>query len=381
MLDSQPKNTSQPSGSLASKKAIYIEGIGPKYAAILSGSGIHTVADLQSMDIVEINGSSDIPGKLLWKWQAAAVLLQIPGLDNQLVEALVAAGFRDVQSVAQADPIDLYHAIEMARNPREAKNMIPDTYQRVITPHSARVLQSRAYELCSQAKGAPPSPYPVHVSLAPYSEWIPADEANYGPNPNNRWIEHIVIHAMASSMGSAINTFQNPTSKVSAHYLVGQSGRLVQMVREGDVAFHAANSGCGCRGGSASSCSGYRSGGESWSTGPCNCHSIGIELEDLGQYKYSNNWVTAAMYQTLADLVRSLCNKYGIPKKFVGYKTDRSGILGHQHVENRTPGKDDPGSGFDWNHFMDLVDPYVPPQPPPDEYDDGGDDGNGGKGK
>jgi hypothetical protein len=378
MLDSQQEDTSQPSGSLASKKVAYIEGIGPKYAEMLSVSGIHTVADLQTMDIVEINGSSDIPRKLLWKWQAAAVLLQIPGLDNQLVEALAAAGFRDVQSVAYADPMDLYHAIEMARNPREAKNMIPDTYQRVITPHSARVIQSRAYELCSQAKGTPPVPYPHVISLAPFSEWRPAHEANYGPNPNNRWIEHIVIHAMNSSMYSAISTFQNPTSKVSAHYLVGQSGRLVQMVREGDVAFHAANSGCGCRGGSAGSCSGYRSWGERWASGPCNCHSIGIELEDLGVYKYSDNWATAAMYRITADLVCSLCNRYGIPKEFVGHQTDRSGILGHQHVENRTPGKDDPGAGFNWNYFMSLVDPFNPP--PPDTHDDdGGGKGGGGK--
>jgi N-acetyl-anhydromuramyl-L-alanine amidase AmpD len=40
-------------------------------------------------------------------------------------------------------------------------------------------------------------------------------------------------------VSSAINTFQNPSEAKSAHYIVGDEGRVVQCVRHEDVAWHA----------------------------------------------------------------------------------------------------------------------------------------------
>ena len=76
----------------------------------------------------------------------------------------------------------------------------------------------------------------------PSAEWMPAATANFKKWTNNglRPIDKIVIHITdVPTIGSTINTFQNPASKVSAHYVVGQDGRIVQMVQHNDIAYHA----------------------------------------------------------------------------------------------------------------------------------------------
>ena len=46
----------------------------------------------------------------------------------------------------------------------------------------------------------------------------------------------LVLHGTAG--GGTIEWFQNPSSKVSAHYVVGQDGSVTQMVSEDDTAWH-----------------------------------------------------------------------------------------------------------------------------------------------
>ncbi|CAF1016476.1 unnamed protein product [Didymodactylos carnosus] len=50
-------------------------------------------------------------------------------------------------------------------------------------------------------------------------------------------IKAIVLHGTAG--GGTVQWFLNPASKVSAHYVVEQDGRVVQMVSEDDTAWHA----------------------------------------------------------------------------------------------------------------------------------------------
>ena len=58
-----------------------------------------------------------------------------------------------------------------------------------------------------------------------------------------RPISAVVIHYTQSmSIESPISWFQKRESKVSAHYLVGRDGRVVQMVDEKDTAWHAGRS-------------------------------------------------------------------------------------------------------------------------------------------
>lgn len=352
---------------------IAIEGIGAKSSEILANNGISSIADLRTMNAAAVHAQTHLSLKRLRKWQGAAMLLQIPGVDVQVAEAFTALGYMDIRSIAYSHPMNLYHAIERARTPRNSKNKIPDNYPRVITPYTVRQMYIAAYDMYFPP--VQPTTRPA-LSISPYGEWIQADESNYGPFTGTRCIKYIVIHAMAGSMWGTIEEFRRPNSrKASAHYLVGRNGKVVQMVDNNDVAFHAANSGGDCRGFAAFGCSGNRA-TDSWDTGPCNCTSIGIELEDLGGYNIDRSWVTDAMYRETASLVSYLCDRYMILKDFVGNSSVSSGILGHEHVVNKTPGKNDPGPFFNWDYFIKLVDPLKPER---EKDDDDGKGGGGGK--
>ncbi|MEU7176552.1 N-acetylmuramoyl-L-alanine amidase, partial [Micromonospora tulbaghiae] len=150
----------------------------------------------------------------------------------------------------------------------------------------------------------------------PPARWVAANGANYGVGRSSR-ITTVILHVTQGSYAGTISWFQNPSSGVSAHYVVKSSnGEITQMVREGDTAYHA------------------RSG---------NAYGVGIEHEG---YVDNPAWFTDAMYRSSAALTRYLCDKYGIPK-------NRTGIKGH----NEIPGNDhtDPGPNWNWNYYLSLV--------------------------
>lgn len=156
------------------------------------------------------------------------------------------------------------------------------------------------------------------VALAgpkPAATWEPASKSNYRRGRSQK-ITMVVIHSIEGSFQSGINTFQNPSTKVSAHYVVSKTGRIVQMVGDNDTAYHVRSA---------------------------NPHALGIEHE--GFLARRETW-TDAMYRSSAKLTRWLCDTYKIP-------IDRKHILGH----NEVPGNDhsDPGPYFDWDYYMRLV--------------------------
>lgn len=161
----------------------------------------------------------------------------------------------------------------------------------------------------------------------PQIRQIPAHSGNY-TRRTSRAIRRIVIHTVEGSESSCVSWFQNPSARVSAHYVVGYSGRITQMVPDMSVAWHATS---------------------------FNADSIGIENEG---YANRNGW-TAAQYSALAHLVRSLCDRYGVP-------VTRQAIVGHYQVPGS--GKVDPGPHFDWDRFLGLVRgssaPPATPTPP-----------------
>lgn len=102
--------------------------------------------------------------------------------------------------------------------------------------------------------------------------------------------------------------------RVSAHFLVDRSGRLLQFVGCGDRAWHA---------------------GESSFEGRvrCNDFSIGVELEGCDADPFA-----PAQYAALARLARSLAAAYPL-----------RAVRGHSDI---APGrKTDPGPHFDWGRF------------------------------
>ena len=148
--------------------------------------------------------------------------------------------------------------------------------------------------------------------------WHPAHRSNYtAANRGRRQIDKVVIHVTQGSWSSAINWFQNPSSDVSAHYVIrSRDGRIAQCVSDLNIAWHAGN----------------------W---PVNRVSIGIEHE---AFMNDPSWYTAEMYRSSARRVAYLCRKYRIP-------IDRRHIVGHNQVAS-TPC---PGRWWWWDYYMKRV--------------------------
>jgi N-acetyl-anhydromuramyl-L-alanine amidase AmpD len=151
--------------------------------------------------------------------------------------------------------------------------------------------------------------------------WVAASSSNYtvANRETDYPINYVVIHTTQGSYAGAISWFQNPSAKVSAHYVVRSSdGQVTQMVREKDIAWHAGN----------------------WTY---NTQSIGIEHEG---WVNDASWYTDAMYRASAAITRHVALKYGIPM-------DRSHIIGHNEVPGAT--HTDPGPHWNWTYYMSLV--------------------------
>lgn len=162
------------------------------------------------------------------------------------------------------------------------------------------------------------------------ARWVAASTSNYTSGRAGESVRYVVIHTMQGSYAGAISWFQNPAASASAHYNIRSSdGEITQMVSERDTAWHAGNL-------------------------TYNRRSVGIEHE--GYVADPGRWYTDAMYRSSAALTRHLCDKYGIP-------IDRAHIIGHNEVPHPTiagryggaSGHTDPGSGWDWDRFMELV--------------------------
>jgi hypothetical protein len=161
--------------------------------------------------------------------------------------------------------------------------------------------------------------------LAPESDdyppalWVPAHPNNYTVGRPYPPLNTVVIHDTEGSYASAISWFQNPNSRVSAHYVIRSvDGQITQMVREANTAWHAGN----------------------WDY---NVRSIGIEHEG---YMNQPGWYTEAMYQSSAALARDVTEQYGIRK-------DRAHIIAHSEVPGST--HQDPGPLWNWNYYMSLI--------------------------
>ncbi|MEI7034829.1 peptidoglycan recognition family protein [Streptomyces pratensis] len=154
----------------------------------------------------------------------------------------------------------------------------------------------------------------------PGATWVAASEANWrrADRPDDFGIDRVIIHVTQGSFASAVRVFQDPAHRAATHYIVGQDGRVVQMIRELDVA--------------------YQAGDRAY-----NERSVGIEHEGFVDRPKD---LTTAMYEASARLTASICARHDIP-------IDREHIIGHVEV----PGTDhtDPGPHWDWDRYLELV--------------------------
>lgn len=157
------------------------------------------------------------------------------------------------------------------------------------------------------------------------------------PSPHysgrSKAITAVVIHYTGSmNIEGTIAWFKNPASKVSAHYVIGRDGRLVQMVPDDKVAWHAGRS----------SMRPHLPDGDPRKELNVNSFSIGIELTGTHDSGFER-----AQLNTLYGLLERLVAKYRIPPERV---------VGHADV---SPGRKIDPDGyhkqFDWDACRRVV--------------------------
>lgn len=157
---------------------------------------------------------------------------------------------------------------------------------------------------------------------------------NFGPRNDGMKPDMIVLHYTGMETGHGAEAWLcDPASEVSSHYLVHEDGRIVQMVRESDRAWHAGKS--------------------SWrGRTDINSCSVGIEIVNPG---HTIGYKAFPKRQMVA--VVELCR--GIIKR---HEVAPERVLGHSDVALGR--KIDPGERFPWRFlFHSGVGHWVAPAP------------------
>ena len=152
------------------------------------------------------------------------------------------------------------------------------------------------------------------------TDFSPNKSKNTRPKKN---IKFVIIHytGMQSEIES-IKRLKNTASQVSCHYLINRRGKVIQMVEDKKIAWHAGKS--------------------KWKKFTnLNSNSIGIELVNKGhQFGYQN--FSNKQIKSLIKLCKNLKKKYAIKKE---------NFLGHSDIAPLR--KNDPGEKFPWKKLSD----------------------------
>ncbi|MGB6118279.1 MAG: N-acetylmuramoyl-L-alanine amidase [Mesorhizobium sp.] len=147
---------------------------------------------------------------------------------------------------------------------------------------------------------------------------------NFGPRRDVSRASMLVLHYTGMPTGELAESWLcNPASEVSSHYIVHEDGRIVQMVREADRAWHAGKS--------------------SWhGRTDINSLSVGIEIVNPGNLAEHPPF-SAVQIEAVIDLCRDICARLSILPDMV---------LAHSDI---APGrKIDPGPAFPWEQLADA---------------------------
>ena len=139
------------------------------------------------------------------------------------------------------------------------------------------------------------------------------------PNFDERKPNFVVIHHTGNDgVDQALRTLKDPARSVSAHYLIGRDGTIIQLVDERARAWHAGESKWGA-------------------DTDINSASLGIELDNNGREPFSEAQISA-----LLRLLANITQRYQIPA---------ANVLGHADVAPRR--KVDPSRYFPWKTLAD----------------------------
>ena len=149
---------------------------------------------------------------------------------------------------------------------------------------------------------------------------------NYSPNFSSdkrqkKQLRFIILHYTGmKSEKATINKLTNIQSQVASHYLINRSGKIINLVPDLYIAWHAGIS--------------------SWKTlNSLNKNSIGIEITNPG-HQFGYKKFSKKQINSLINLSKFLIKKYKINKK---------NILGHSDISPDR--KKDPGEKFPWEYL------------------------------
>jgi hypothetical protein len=272
--------------------------------------------------------------------RAAAALLHVLGRGNTAAAPLeqwepAAATFSGIpqESIARVYTYDVFHGIATGRAADAYRvGPAPVDLEKIYGAKQLEVLSAPrlTVDVAPKAKDGLTS---LSADYAP-ALWNPAASCDYTVGRTVS-ITNITIHTTQGSYASTISWFQNCSSQVSAHYVVRSSdGQITQMVLESNKAWHV---------------------------GSENGYTIGIEHE--GFIENPTAWYTDAMYGASALLTRDICASYGFDKTRVydgslGWNavlTDRAAVVAKGHVNYPNQTHTDPGSGWNWAKYRNLV--------------------------
>lgn len=157
---------------------------------------------------------------------------------------------------------------------------------------------------------------------------------NYGPRRDGKVPTFLILHYTGMETAeAALEILKDPVREVSAHYLVHEDGRIVQMVNEAARAWHA---------------------GQSFWKGETdiNSASIGIEIVNPGELQNFPSFPDAQIAAVIA-LCQGICQRYAIRPEHV---------LAHSDIAPAR--KVDPGENFPWGLLHEAgIGHYVEPAP------------------
>lgn len=187
---------------------------------------------------------------------------------------------------------------------------------------------------------------------------------SYGKGLKFKKLRYLVHHYTAGrSYDSSLGRFKDPTSKVSAHFLVGRDGRIVQMVPLDRPAWHAGQD------------SQWKPKGQLLPDKGLNFYSIGIEFDNHGPLTFirgkgCQTWFGRVVpWSEVVEVEPSMPGSFNrrfwhsYSEKQIEIAQDLSmtlvkglgliDILGHSDI---APGrKQDPGPAFPLAHIRSLV--------------------------
>lgn len=159
----------------------------------------------------------------------------------------------------------------------------------------------------------------IHVPVETPREIVWYPSPNYSSRRGSPIKAIILHHTGPGGVGAALSWLVSKDSGVSAHYVVDREGKIYQLVKESDKAWHCGQS-------------------ELHGVKDINPISIGIEIVGDGKQEF-----TEAQYDAVAFLCKMLKVKHSIEDKW---------IVGHKDI---APGRKFDPHPFDWEKLRSKI--------------------------